>query len=133
MTTADQPETTVLRTLLEIVALEAEAMARAMEQIADEAFIETAGGLRPETGYVLATGDDGAVTIEFGDGRRGQRRAVDRDPVAVRYERVSGRITLEYRPREAPARPPAASDPSPRGDVAPGRPSRGVRPPPRRR
>ena len=133
MTTADQPKNNVLRTLLEIVALEAEAMARAMEQIADEAFIETAGGLRPDVGYVLATGDDGTVTIEFGDERPGQRPAVDRDPVGVRYERVSGRITLEYRPGEAPARPPAASDPSPRGGAAPGRPSRGGRPPPRRR
>jgi hypothetical protein len=133
MTTAGQPENNVLRTLLEIVAFEAEAIARALEQIADEAFIETAGGLRPDTGYVLVTGNDGTVSIEFGDRRRGQRRAVDRDPVAVRYERVSGRITLEYRPREAPARPPAASDLSRRGGDAPGRRSRGVRPPPRRR
>ena len=125
-----------LRLLLEMLALQADVMARYLERIYEEAYIETAGSsgqLQPGMGYVVTTHDDGALTVEFGDGVHGRRASTDFDPVAVRYQKVSGQITVERRAIPAPPRPPAGSDPSPRGGVAPGRRSPGSpRRPPRR-
>ena len=124
-----------LRLLLEMLALQAEVLARYLEQVYEEAFVETAGSsgsFRPGIGYVVTTHDDGWLTVEFGDGAHGRRPPTDFDPVAVRYQKVSGQITVE-RARPAPPRPPAASGPSPRGGAAPDRrsPSSPRRPPPR--
>jgi hypothetical protein len=129
---ADDP----LRLLLEMFALQVDVLARYLERIYDEAFLETAGSsgtLRPGTGYVITTHDDGTLTVEFGDAARGSRPPTDFDPIAVRYQKVSGQITVESRAHPAPPRPPAASGPSPRGGAAPGRRSPGSprRPSPR--
>ena len=105
---ADNP----LRLLLEMLALQADVLARYLEQIYEEAFIGTAGApgqLRPGMGYVVTTHDDGTLSVEFGDGVHGRRPPTDFDPVAVRYRKVSGRITVEGRARKAARRPPAAS------------------------
>jgi hypothetical protein len=112
-----------VRLLLEMLALQVDVMARYLERIYEEAFIETAGSsgqLRPGMGYVVTTHDDGTLTVEFGEGAHGRRPPTDFDPVAVRYQKVSGQITVEGRARPAPPRPPAASGPSPRGGAAPG-------------
>ena len=105
---ADNP----LRLLLEMLALQADVLARYLEQLYEEAFIGTAGAsgqLRPGMGYVVTTHDDGTLSVEFGDGVHGRRPPTDFDPVAVRYRKVSGRITVEGRARKASRRPPAAS------------------------
>ena len=104
-----------LRLLLEMLALQVEVLARYMEQIYDEAYVETAGSsgqFRPGMGYVVTTHDDGTLTVTFGDGARGRRPPTDFDPVAVRYQKVSGQIMVKRRARRArpaPRRPPAAS------------------------
>ena len=108
---ADNP----VRLLLEMLALQVDVLARYLEQIYDEAYLETAGAsgqLRPGIGYVVTTHDDGGLTVEFGDGGHGRRPPTDFDPVAVRYQKVSGQITVERRvrrARRAPRRPPATS------------------------
>ena len=136
VTSPDTPADDPLRLLLEMLALQAEIMARSMELLYEEAYIGTAGSsgeLRPGMGYVVTTHDDGTLTVEFGDGAHGRRPPADFDPVAVRYQKVSGQITVERRVIPAPPRPPAGSDPSPRGGAAQGRRSPGSprRPPPR--
>ena len=103
-----------LRLLLEMLALQADVLARYLERIYEEAYIETAGSsgqLRPGMGYVVTTHDDGALTVEFGDGVHGRRPPTDFDPVAVRYEKVSGQITVEQRAPQAPPHARAASGP----------------------
>ena len=108
---ADNP----LRLLLEMLALQVEVLARYLERIYDEAYVETAGSsgqLRPGIGYLVKTHDDGSLIVEFGDGARGRRPPTDFDPVAVRYQKVSGQITVErrtHRARPATPRRPAAS------------------------
>ena len=105
---ADNP----LRLLLEMLALQADVLARYLEQIYDEAYIETGGSsgqLQPGNGYVVTTHDDGTLSVEFGDGANGRRPPTDFDPVAVRYRKVSGRITVEGRARRATRRPESAT------------------------
>jgi hypothetical protein len=125
-----------LRLLLEMLALQAEVLARYLEQVYEEAFVETAGSsgqLRPGMGYVVTTHDDGTLAVEFGEGVHGRRPPTDFDPVAMRYQKVSGQITVESRARPAPPHPPASSGPSARGGAAPGRRSPGSpRRPPQR-
>jgi hypothetical protein len=101
-----------LRLLLEMLALQVEVLARYLERIYDEAYLETEGSsgqLRPGMGYSVTTHDDGTLSVEFGDSAQGRRPPTDFDPVAVRYRKVSGHITLEGRARPASRRPPAAS------------------------
>ena len=108
---ADNP----LRLLLEMFALQVEVLARYLEQIYDEAYLETAGSsgqLRPGMGYVITTQDDGTLTVQFGEGAHGRRPPTDFDPVAVRYQKVSGQITVKSRARPAPRRSPASRRPS---------------------
>jgi hypothetical protein len=111
---ADNP----VRLLLEMFALQVDVLARYLERIYDEAYLETEGSsgqLRPGIGYVVTTHDDGTLTVEFGDGAHGRRPPTDFDPVAVRYQKVAGQITIKRRVRpaprrpQAPRRPPAAS------------------------
>ena len=125
-----------LRLLLEMLALQVDVMASYLERIYEEAYVETAGSsgqLQAGMGYVVSTHDDGTLTVEFGDRVHGRRPPTDFDPVAVRYQKVSGQITVEQRAPQAQPHAPAVSGPSPRGGAAPGRPSPSSprRPPPR--
>ena len=93
-TQADDP----LRLLLEIFAMQADVLYRYMEQIAEEAYLETGGGtgeLRPAAGSLIRVHDDGAVTVSFGEGRRGRRPPAGRGRVVATYRRGSGSLTLD--------------------------------------
>ena len=125
-----------VRLLLEMLALQVDVLASYLERIYEEAYVETAGSsgqLRAGNGYTVTTHDDGTLTVAFGDGVHGRRPLTDFDPVAVRYQKVSGQITVEQRAPQAQPHAPAASGPSPRGGAAPDRrsPSSPRRPPPR--
>ena len=90
-TQADDP----LRLLLEMLALQAEIMARYLERLYEEAYIGTAGSsgeLRPGMGYVVTTHDDGTLTVEFGDGAHGRRPPAGRKRMVATYRpRVGNR------------------------------------------
>jgi hypothetical protein len=126
MTTLDRPEEDPVRLLLELFAMQADALAASLDRIYDEAYLGTASD-----GAVQRL-DDGSLRIEFGDGARGRRPPLKDRRLVATYRRGSGEVTLAYLPA-APARPPAASDPSPRDAAARGRRSAAQRPrrPPR--
>jgi hypothetical protein len=93
-TQADDP----LRLLLEVFALQADVLYRYMERIYDEAYLETGGGpgeLRPSAGYLVRVLDDGAVTVAFGEGRRGRRPPPGRGRIVATYRHGSGSLTLD--------------------------------------
>src|SRR5688572_33351381 len=114
MTTLERPEEDPVRLLLELLAMQADILAASLDRIYDEAYLGTAQG-----GAVQRL-DDGTLRIEFADAGRGRRPPFEDRRLVATYRRGSGEVTLAYLPA-APARPPAASGPSPRGDAARGR------------
>ena len=123
MTTLDRRQDDPIRLLLELLAMQADILSAALDRIYEEAYLDTAGD-----GAVHRL-DDGSMRIEFGDGALGRRPPFEDRRLVATYRRSSGEVTLAYLPA-APARPPAASDPSPRGGAARGR--RAAAPRPRR-
>ena len=98
MNVPDRQANDPLRLLIEMLALQADVMACYLERIYEEAYLATAGSsgqLEPRMGYVVTTHDDGTLTVEFGVGAHGRRPPTGFDPVAVRYQKVSGQITIE--------------------------------------
>ena len=93
-TQADDP----LRLLVEMFALQADVLYRYLEQIYEEAYLETGGGsgeLRPAAGSLVRVHDDGSVTVTFGEGRRGRRPPSGRRRVVATYRHGSGSLTLD--------------------------------------
>ncbi|MDQ3938818.1 MAG: phage baseplate assembly protein V [Chloroflexota bacterium] len=106
-----------LRTLLDALAAQADFVARYLERVYEEAYIESAeeqvsvvvdgqpwrrvttfdGSGPDDPHYVLATREDGALVVEFGDGQRGRRPPVDGE-LRVRYARGSRRTSAELKP-----------------------------------
>ena len=123
MTTLDRRQEDPVRLLLELLAMQADVLSASLDRIYDEAYLETEGD-----GAVQRL-DDGTMTIEFGDGARGRRPPFEDRRLVATYRRGSCEITLAYLPA-APARPPAASDPSGRDGAARAR--RSATPRPRR-
>ena len=126
MTTLERREEDPLRLLLELLAMQADMLSAILDRVYDEAYLETASG-----GAVQRL-DDGTLRIEFEDGARGRRPPFEDRRLVATYRRGSGEVTLPY-PPAAPARPPAGSGLSPRGDAARGRPAKARQPrrPPR--
>jgi len=104
-----------LRALLEALATQADLLARYLERVYEESFLETAdqGGqlmLRFEgpfeaepdrlqaspddPGYVVTTDDHGAAGAAFGDGVEGRHPLALRRGVTVEYRRGSGQVSL---------------------------------------
>ena len=123
MTTADRPPEDLLRALVNVLAIQADILVEYLERIYEEAYLGTAA-----TGVVERLDGD-TMRIALGDGARGRRPPYEDRVLVATYRRGSGEVTLAYLP-EAPARQPAASDPSPRGGAARAR--RSTTPRPRR-
>ena len=93
-TQADDP----LRLLVEMFALQADVLYRYLDQIYEEAYLETGGGsgeVRPSAGYLVQVLDDGTVTVAFGEGRRGRRPSPGRGRIVATYRHGSGSLTLD--------------------------------------
>ena len=106
--------------LLETLAAQADLLQQALEQLSEEAFIETAGGRRGrlmlpleqraadlggravsdpvESDHLAETGESGTATVGFGDGVRGRRPAAGAGRLTVAYEHGSGSISVQVGP-----------------------------------
>ena len=93
-TQADDP----LRLLLDVFGIQADILYRYLERIYEEAYLGTAGGtgeLRPAAGSLVRVHDDGTVTVELGEGRRGRRPPPGRKRMVATYRHGSGTVTLD--------------------------------------